>query len=137
MANLFGNSKGILGYVAALGGVALVTLLLAPFHERINSTAIALALLLVVLIIATGFGSRPALLASLLGVLSFNFFFLPPLYTFTIAEPQNWIAFGSFMVTALIAGQLSSYARRRAEESERQRTEIERLYNVHHSCYIA
>lgn len=128
MTNLFGNSKSVFGYFAAAGGVALVTLCLAPFHDQVNSTAIALALLLAVLIVATIFGSRPALLASLLGVLSFNFFFLPPLYTFSIAESQNWAAFGSFLVTALVAGQLSSYAKRRAEESERQRTEIERLY---------
>lgn len=129
MKSFVGNSKGISGYLTALGGVALVTSLLAPFHEQINSTAIALALLLIVLIVATLFGSRPALLASLLGVLSFNFFFLPPLYTFTISEPQNWVAFGAFLVTAIIAGQLSSYARRRAEESEANRKEIERLYN--------
>lgn len=129
MNNLFGNSRGITGYSAALSGVSLVTLLLSPFRVQINSTTIALALLLVVLVVATVFGSRPALLASLLGVLSFNFFFLPPLYTFTIAEPQNWVAFGSFLVTAIIAGQLSSYARRRAAESEQRRIEIERLYD--------
>ncbi len=128
MPNLFGNSKGVLGYLIAFGGVAVATLILAPFQSRINSTAIALALLLVVLIVATVFGSRPALLASLLGILSFNFFFLPPLYTFTISDSQNWVAFGAFLVTAIIAGQLSSYARRRAEESEANRKEIERLY---------
>jgi K+-sensing histidine kinase KdpD len=128
MTNLFGNSKGLRGYLIAFGGVAVVTLTLAPFHAHINSTAIALALILVVLIVATVFGSRPALLASLLGVLSFNFFFLPPLYTFNIADSQNWIAFGAFSVTALIAGQLSSYARRRAEEAEASQKEIERLY---------
>jgi K+-sensing histidine kinase KdpD len=93
------------------------------------STTVALALLLVVLIIATIYGSRPALFASLLGVLCFNFFFLPPFYTFTISESQNWIAFGAFLVTAIIAGQLSSYARQRAAESEERRKEIERLYN--------
>lgn len=135
MRNLFGNSKSIFGYVAALGGVTLVTLSLAPFHAQVNSTTIALALLLVVLIVATIYGSRPALLASFIGVLTFNFFYLPPLYTFTITEPQNWIAFGSFLVTALIAGQLSSYARRRAEESERQRIEIERLYTELQSAF--
>ncbi len=128
MTNLFGNSKGISGYFFAPGGIAVVTLLLLPFRNPINSTAVALALLLVVLITATVFGSRPALLASLLGVLCFNFFFLPPLYTFSIAEPQNWIAFGAFLITATIAGQLSSFARRRAEESEINRQEIERLY---------
>jgi len=128
MPNLFGNSKGVLGYLIAFGGVAVATLILSSFQGRINSTVIALALLLVVLIVATVFGSRPALLASLLGILSFNFFFLPPLYTFTISDSQNWVAFGAFLVTAIIAGQLSSYARRRAEESEANRKEIERLY---------
>lgn len=129
MTNLFGNSKGVGGYFAALIGVVFVTVLLSLFQSQINSTTVALALLLVVLIVATIFGSRPALLASLAGVLSFNFFFLPPLYTFTIADPQNWAAFGSFLVTALVAGQLSTYARRRADESEQRRIEIERLYN--------
>lgn len=127
MMSLFGNSKGAIGYLAALSGVAAVTLLLSLFDD-INSTTVALALLLIVLIIATIFGSRPALFASLLGVLCFNFFFLPPLYTLNIADPQNWTAFGAFLVTAIIAGQLSSYARRRAEESEAKEKEIERLY---------
>jgi K+-sensing histidine kinase KdpD len=129
MSILFGNSKGIVGYLTALGSVSLMTLILAPFHGHINSTTIALALLLVVLITATFFGSRPALLAGLLGVLCFNFFFLPPFYTLSIAEPENWIAFAAFSITAIIAGQLSSYARRRAAESEERRKEIERLYN--------
>ncbi|MBX7175111.1 MAG: DUF4118 domain-containing protein, partial [Pyrinomonadaceae bacterium] len=79
-------------------------------------------------LVATLFGSRPALLASLLAVVCFNFFFLPPLYTFTIAEPQNWIALFAFLATALIAGQLSSYARRRAEEAENKQRQIEKLY---------
>lgn len=128
MTNLFGNRKSASGYITAVAGIGLVTAALAPFQTHINSTTVALALLIVVLVIATVFGSRPALLASLLGVLSFNFFFLPPLYTWTISDPQNWVAFGAFLVTALIAGQLSSYARRRAEESENRRREIERLY---------
>lgn len=129
MANLFRHSKGITGYLIAFAGVCLMTLLLSPFDSHINDTTISLALLLVVLIVATIFGSRPALFASLAGVLSFNFFFLHPVYTFAIAEPQNWVAFASFFVTAVIAGQLSSYARRRAAESEQRRQEIERLYH--------
>jgi K+-sensing histidine kinase KdpD len=129
MRNLSGNTKSNVPYLAAFGGVSVVVLMLAPFNSYINSTTVALALLLVVLIIATIYGSRPALFASLLGVLCFNFFFLPPFYTFTISESQNWIAFGAFLVTAIIAGQLSSYARQRAAESEERRKEIERLYN--------
>jgi K+-sensing histidine kinase KdpD len=116
------------GYRIAVGGIVLVTAVLAPFHSDINSTTVALLLLLVVLFVAAVFGSRPALLSSILGVLCFNFFFLPPLYTFTISEPQNWIALFAFLATALIAGQLSSYAHRRAEEALHRQREIEKLY---------
>lgn len=118
-----------MSYVTAVLGVATVTALLAPFHNRINSTTVALALLLVVLFIATLWGSRPALVASVLGVLCFNFFFLPPVYTFTIEDPQNWVALTAFFITAITVGQLSARAKRRAEEAEAGRREIERLYH--------
>jgi K+-sensing histidine kinase KdpD len=117
------------GYVFAVCGVAAVTTTLGPFHERVSSTTVALALLLIVLFAATGWGSRPALLAALLGVVCFNFFFLSPVYTFTIADPQNWVALAAFLITALVAGELSARAKRRAEEAEAGRREIERLYN--------
>ncbi len=63
-----------------------------------------------------------------MGVACFNFFFLPPFGTFSIAEPENWIAFFAFLVTAITVGQLSARARQRAEEAEAARQEIERLY---------
>jgi K+-sensing histidine kinase KdpD len=116
------------GYGGALLGTGLVTALLAPFHEQINSTTVALAFLLVVLFVALFWGSRPALLASLLGVFCLNFFFLPPLYTLSIAHPQNWVALTAFFTTALAVGQLSARAKRRAEEAEEGKREIERLY---------
>lgn len=117
------------GYLVAVGGIAFVTAALAPFQARLSTTAVALALLLVVLFAAAGWGSRPALVAALLGVGCFNFFFLPPLYTFTITDPQNWIALAAFLITAITAGELSARARRRAEEAEAGRREIERLYD--------
>lgn len=105
-----------------------MTTLLLPFREHVNPTEVALVLLLAVLFSASLFGSRAGLAASIAGMLCFNFFFLPPFHTFTIAGPENWVAFATFLVTALIAGQLSGYARRRAEESEQRQKEIERLY---------
>lgn len=119
------NTKG---YLAASGGVVLITLILAPFREHINATTIALALLLIVLLIATIFGSRPAFLASLLGVFSFNFFFLPPVYTLTITDPQNWIALFAFLAVAITVGQLSAKVKKRAEESERLYRELQRAF---------
>lgn len=122
------HSQNLRGYIAAVVGTVVITALLAPIQETVNSTTVALTLLLVVLSVAALFGTYPASLAAVLGVTSFNFFFLPPLYTFTIADPQNWVALAAFLLTALIGGQLSAYARRRADESELRRLEIERLY---------
>jgi two-component system sensor histidine kinase KdpD len=116
------------GYVTAVFGIAAVTAVLEPIHLRITLATVALTLLVVVLFIATVWGSRPALAASGLGILSFNYFFLPPVRTWTINDPENWVAWIAFVVTAVTAGQLSSYAKRRAEVAELRRLEIDRLY---------
>ena len=100
-----------------------------PFRAHINATTVAVALLLAVLFVAIAFGSKPALVASVLAMLGFNFFFLPPYHTFTIADPQNWVALTAFFITALAVGQLSARAKRRAEEAEAGRVEIRRLYD--------
>jgi K+-sensing histidine kinase KdpD len=123
------------GYLGAVAGSVLVTALLAPFQDDVNSTTVALSFLLVVLFVALFWGSRPALLASVLGVLCFNFFFLPPLYTLSIAHPQNWIALAAFFTTALAVGQLSARAKRREEESEAGRRKIEQLYQQLQSAF--
>jgi K+-sensing histidine kinase KdpD len=116
------------GYVVAVLGVAAVTGLLKLFGEHVNSTTVGFGLLLVVLFVATGWGSRPAVLASLLWVVCFNFFYLPPVGRLTIDDPDNWIALSAFLLTAVTAGQLSARAKRRAEEADAGRREIERLY---------
>lgn len=123
------------GYVIAVLGVAVVTALLAPFNDRLSSTTVALALLLVVLFSATYRGSGPALLASVLAMLCFNFFFFTPYYTFTIDDPQNWVALTAFLATAITAGQLSARAKRRAEEAEDGRRENKRLYEELHDAF--
>jgi K+-sensing histidine kinase KdpD len=117
-----------IGYLVGSVSVVGLTSLLKLLGVHINSTTVALALLLLVLFIATRWGSLPALLTSLLAMLCFNFFFLPPFGTFTIAAPDNWVALAAFLITAITAGQLSARAKRRAEEAETGRNEIERLY---------
>jgi two-component system sensor histidine kinase KdpD len=81
-----------------------------------------------VLLIAMRWGSLPAMVASVLAMLCFNFFFLPPFGTLSIATPDNWIALAAFLITAVTVGQLSARAKKRAEEAESGRREIERLY---------
>ena len=80
---------------------------------RVNPTTVALSYVVAVLVIATGWGIVEATCASLLAVLCFNFFFLPPVGTWTIADPQNWVALVVLMITAIVASQLSGRARRR------------------------
>jgi K+-sensing histidine kinase KdpD len=123
------------GYIVAVVGIAAVTAALRLLGESINPTTVALAMLLVVLFVAASWGSRPAIVASVLGVLGLNFFFLPPVGTLTIADPDNWIALIAFLITAVTAGQLSANAKRRAEEAEAGRREIERLYDELRSAF--
>jgi K+-sensing histidine kinase KdpD len=116
------------GYLLAAAVVAGLTAALKLLGGNVNSTTVALALLLAVLFIAARMESGPALVASVLAMLCFNFFFLPPFGTLHIADPENWVALTAFLLTAVVAGQLSTRARRRAEEAEAGRLEIERLY---------
>lgn len=131
----FHSVKETIRYIVSLAIVIVAVVILSPFAGQINPTTVALALLLAILFIATLFGSRQALAASVVAVLCFNFFFLPPFYTFHIDDQENWIAFAAFVITAFVAGQLSTYARRQADESERRRQRIEGLYEDLQSAF--
>ena len=116
------------GYILAALAIGAVTAILIPLRSEINTTTVGFAFLLVVVSVAIIRGSGPALLASLAGMLCYNFFFLEPLHTLSIVDPQNWIALTAFFITALAVGQLSARAKRRAEEAESGRVENRRLY---------
>jgi len=117
-----------IGYLVAVLSVLALTLVLKLLGDHVNATTVSLALLLNVLFIATRWGSLPALTTSVVAMLCFNFFFLPPFRAFTIAATDNWIALFAFLITAVTAGQLSARAKKRAEEAESGKREIGRLY---------
>jgi two-component system sensor histidine kinase KdpD len=109
--------------------LALVVAIIALYRLLpVNNTTVALTLLLAILAISTWWGLAEATLASILAVLGFNFYFLPPVGKLTIDDPQNLVAFVAFLVTAITVSQLSARARRRAAEAEARRLESERLY---------
>ena len=85
----------------------------------ISATTAALALLLVVLGAATQGRLRVATLVALVATLALNFFFIPPIHTFTVAETQNWVALVVFLIVAIIATNLSAAAQERAREAQR------------------
>src|SRR5687768_10423252 len=126
-------NKSWTGYFMAGAGVAALTATFKLLNAHINAATVALAFLLIVLFVATWWGARPAVIASVLSVLCFNFFFLPPYGTLTVEAPDNWIALIAFLVTAITVGQLSANAKRRAEEAETGRREIERQSEEHTS----
>jgi two-component system, OmpR family, sensor histidine kinase KdpD len=116
-----------------LAGAALIMgAVVAVYHLAlaVNPTTVAVTLLLAVLGISAFWGLAEALVASVVGVLGFNYFFLPPVGTFTVADPQNWVALAAFLVTAVTASQLGERARRRAAEAEARRRESEQLYEL-------
>lgn len=120
--------KRLLGYIAAVVVIAAATAAFHALGSHFNPTTVALTFLLIILFVAMGWGPKPAVLASVQGAACFNFFFLPPVGTFHIAEPENWIALFAFLITAVAVGQLSSRAKQRADEAVEARQEIERLY---------
>src|SRR5437879_373051 len=94
----------------------------------VNATTAALAYLVAILFIAARWGLVESIAGSIVAVLCFNFFFLPPVGTFTIADPQNWVALFSFLATSLIASRLSAKAKARALEATERQKDVERLY---------
>jgi K+-sensing histidine kinase KdpD len=109
---------------AATVGLIVLALQLASVD---HATVAAPLLLLDVVVVARLFGFGPALLSAGLGAMAYSYFFLPP-EGFALESPDDWIAFVTFTVTAVIAGELASRAERRAAEAQAGRLEIERLY---------
>ncbi len=108
---------------------ALTGLYASVLHIR-NAATVSTTFLLVVLLVAASSTLAAAVVTSLVAMLSFNFFFLPPVGTLTIADPQNWVALGAFLVVSVVASNLSARARARADEAQARRAELARLYDL-------
>jgi two-component system, OmpR family, sensor histidine kinase KdpD len=95
---------------------------------HVNATTVGFAYLVGILLVATAWGLLEATVASVAAMLCFNYFFFPPVGTFTVADPQNWVALFAFLTTSITASQLSSRAKRRTKEAVERQREMERLY---------
>src|SRR5579859_110866 len=113
-------------YVTVAAAIAGITA--AAFRLHVNQTTVALMFLVLVLLTSAYWGLRYAVVLAVGATLAFNFFFLPPFGTFTIADPQNWVALLAFLATAVISGQLSERARKQTLSANQRRREIEHLY---------
>src|SRR5580704_5806626 len=86
----------------AVGALVFICFRLVP----VNPTTVALLMLLLVLAAAAQWGLPEAIFTSILAVLGLNYFFLPPILQFTIADPENWVALFAFLATAVTVSQL-------------------------------
>ncbi len=90
----------------------------------------AMGFLIVVLLVAATAPLWVAIATSFAAVLAFNFFFLPPVGTLTIADPQNWTALFALLIVSLVASNLSAIARARTREAVARRDELGRLFDL-------
>jgi two-component system sensor histidine kinase KdpD len=97
---------------------------------HVNPTTVALTLLLLVLLLAARFGLRYAVATSIVATAAYNFYFLPPIGTFIINDPQNWIGLFAFLTVAVVGSRLSERAREEAEDARRRQRELEVLYGL-------
>lgn len=116
--------------VGALSAVAVVTLALGDWLHVSNSATVSVTYLLLVLLVAATSRLAVAVVTSIVGMLCLNFFFLPPLGTFTVADPHNWVALFAFLAVSLVASHLSAVARARTDEAVGRRNELARLFDL-------
>src|ERR1700757_3011521 len=122
---LAGQIMGIAVSLAAVAGISFCY----RHILHVNQTTVALSFLLAILAVSAVWGMVVPVVMSVAAMLLFNYNFLPPLGTFTIADPQNWIALFAFLFTSLVGSQLSARVRREADASNSRRREVERLYS--------
>lgn len=122
---LLTTTRWLLAFGALAGIVTLYR-----YWVHVNPTTVALTLVLYVLIIAAQWELRYAVAVAFVATGVYNFFFLPPVGTFTISDPQNWIALFAFLGTSVVGSRLSQKARMEAATSRSKQRELEVLYGL-------
>jgi len=115
------------GPLAGVAGVVVVTLLLEAASAELNVLSLAVCYQLVVLVVSGAFGALAGLFTSVVSVLAFNWFFVPPVHTFTISDTRNWVSLAVFAATALITAQLAAGSRSRRVEAEARQGDADLL----------
>ena len=126
------NSRRILAITywvlafAALGSIVGIY----RFWLHVNTTTVALTLLLFILLLASRWTLRGVLTLSVAATLCYNFYFLPPVGTLTISDPENWLALFVFLATAVIGARLSQRARLEAHQARASQRQLAILFTV-------
>jgi K+-sensing histidine kinase KdpD len=115
-----------LGALATFVAVALGTLLVYPLKSVAPVVSLGIVYLPAILLISIVWGLRLGLLASVASAAAFNFFQIPPLHRFAVADEQDLVALAAFAIAAIVSSTVAELARSRAVEAERGRAEADR-----------
>ena len=110
--------------------VAAVTIAIELLDDFVPVLSLGVLYVFAVLLVATFWGPLVAIPVGIASMLAFNFFFLPPLYTFTLADRSNWLALAVYVVTAMVVGSLASRYRMRGAEAEQRERESSLLADI-------
>lgn len=108
----------------------ITTLVATPLREHLDLANIVMLFLLTVLLVAANFGRGPAVWAAFLSVALFDFFFVPPRFTFSVDDPQYLVTFAVMLAVALITGQLTAGLRRQADIASLKEKRSRALYEI-------
>ncbi len=115
-------------YVMSAAMMALLTLILHPLETALGLVNVAMFYLLPVLVSAARWGTAPAIFASAMGVLTFDFLFVPPVFSFTVSDVRYLISFAIFMLVGLITGTLSTRLKSQVNYSRQRESMVSALY---------
>ncbi|MES2089637.1 MAG: DUF4118 domain-containing protein, partial [Pseudomonadota bacterium] len=119
-----------LGYLLAMAACGLTTALTLPLHDWLDPVNTVMLFLLTVVLIATRWGRGPAVLASFLSVGLFDFFYVPPRWSFAVSDIQYLLTFAVMLTVALIIGHLTIGLRQRAQEAQQSAQRSSALYSL-------
>ena len=107
------------------------------FRLHINSTTAGFTYVVAALLIASFAGTAEALVASFVAVTAFNYFFIPPIFTLSVSDPQNWVALLALLTTTLVGSRLAARARGQTREAVDRRREMELLYTLSRAILLS
>lgn len=117
-------------YVSGLLLVLAATMIGESLRLHLSPTNMVMPYLLVVVLAALRLGQRPAIFTAALGVLAFDFFFVPPRFSLTVADKEYLITFLALFIVGMVISSLVSQARERAEELRKREAETAALYRL-------
>jgi two-component system, OmpR family, sensor histidine kinase KdpD len=119
-----------------LGTWFIALLTFTGYTLHFNAASVGFLFLLVVVCEAILAGFWQASIVSIVACSCLDYFFYPPLFQFSIADPRDWVALGSFEISALLVSRLSSRERMNSFEAQLQRTSMEQLYELSRSTLL-